>query len=253
MTQDDTQLIGLARKSDVQAIETLINRRTRPYGITTKVSINGDCLKILLESQEIPEKEVQSSYARSFLTSLKIPGIYRVKLYGRKQGDEIPDWNTEFEIVEPALQPPQTVSKPSTPIRITKTKTKSSSKFSSYFHFPSSNSNTSQQQKIAKSKAYEYGIAGAILGFIISLPSVWAALQMLKLQGGGDFSMGYIIGIGVVVFIGYLSGFGQGLTQFDVNCPQCDHKFILLASGGNCPACNAGLYLDNQGDCQVRP
>lgn len=75
---------------------------------------------------------------------------------------------------------------------------------------------------------------------------------MFQLQGGGDFIIGYVIGIGVVVFIGYLSGFGQGLTQFEVNCASCKHKFILPASGSNCPACNAGLYLDERGDCQVR-
>lgn len=44
-------------------------------------------------------------------------------------------------------------------------------------------SSTLEQRKIAKSKAYEYGIGGAILGFIVSLPSVWAALQILQIQG----------------------------------------------------------------------
>jgi hypothetical protein len=259
MTQDDSKLIGLARKGDLQAIAALINRRTQPKGITTKVSINGDCLQLLLEAQEPPEQQALASFARSFLTSLRIPGIYRVKLYGRKQGEEIPAWNTEFETVEPALQPPQTASKPaiasiksSTPVGIATKTTKSSSKFGSSFQLSSSIPRTPEQQKIAKSKAYEYGIAGAVLGFIISLPSVWAALQMLQLQGGGDFAMGYIIGIGVVVFIGYLSGFSQGLTQFEVNCPGCEHKFILLASGGDCPACNGRLYLDDRGDCKVR-
>jgi hypothetical protein len=259
MTQDDSKLIGLARKGDVQAIAALINRRTHPKGITTKVSINGDCLKLLLESQENPEQQVLASFARSLLMSLRIPGIYRVKLYGRKQGEEIPAWNTEFEIVEPALQTPQTVSKPaiasiksSMPVGIATKTTKSSSKFSGSFQLSSSIPKTPEQQKISKSKACEYGIAGAVLGFIISLPSVWAAFQMLQLQGGSNFSMGYIIGIGVVVFIGYLSGFSQGLTQFEVNCPGCEHKFILSASGDNCLACNARLYLDDRGDCKVR-
>lgn len=259
MTQDDSKLIGLARKGDVQAIATLINRRTQFKGISTKVSINGDCLQLLLEAQEPPEQQVLTSFARSLLTSLRIPGIYRVKLYARKQGEEIPAWNTEFETVEPTLQPPQTVSKPviasvnsSTPLGIATKITKSSPKFGGSFQLSSSIPKTPEQQKIAKSKAYEYGIAGAVLGFIISLPSVWAALQMLQLQGGSDFAMGYVIGIGVVVFIGYLSGFSQGLTQFEVNCPGCKHKFVLSASGGNCPACNAGLYLDDRGDCQVR-
>ena len=261
MTQPDNALIGLARKGDVQAITTLINRRTQPKGITTKVSIKSDCLQLLLESREAPEQQAVAIFTRNLLTSLKISGVCRVKLYGRKQGDEFPAWNTEFEIV--TQNPDQTTSplsrststsvKPiSTSIKPNTASTKSSSKFGGSFQLSSSLPKTPEQQKIAKSKAYEYGIAGAVLGFIISLPSVWAALQMLQIQGGGDFTMGYVIGIGVVVFIGYLSGFSQGLTQFGIACPNCDHQFILPGSGGNCPACSTGLYIDELGDCQVK-
>ena len=255
----DSKLIGLARKGDVQAITTLINGRTQQKGITTKVSINGDCLQLLFEAKVRPEQEVLASYTRNLLKSLRIPGIYRVNLYGREQGEEIPVWNTEFETVEPTLQSPQIASKPamsamksSKPVGIATKTTKPSSKLGGSFQLASSIPNTPEQQKIAKSKAYEYGISGAILGFVISLPSVWAAFQMLQIQGGSNFTMGYVIGTGVVVFIGYLSGFSQGLTQFEVNCLECGHKFILSASSGNCPACNAGLYIDNLGDCKVR-
>lgn len=67
-----------------------------------------------------------------------------------------------------------------------------------------------------------------------------------------DFTMLYVIGIGVVVVIGYLSGFGQGLKQFSVNCPNCDHKFSLEDPGGDCPACGVGLYIDDHGDCKQK-
>ena len=111
---------------------------------------------------------------------------------------------------------------------------------------------TPQQRKIARSQAYASGISGAIVGLIISLPSVWAALQMLNIAGGGDFFWGYLIGIMVVAFVGYLSGFGQGLQQFQVSCVNCNHKFILQDPGGNCPACGTGLYLDENGECKKK-
>jgi len=261
MTQPDNTLIERARNGDVQAIATIINRRTQPKGVTTKVLIKGDCLQLLLESQEAPDQQAVATFARNLLTSLNISGVCRVKLYGRKKGDEFPAWNIEFEIVRqnsdqtasPSSQSSSTLVKPvSTPIKTNTTSIKSSSKFGGSFQLSSSLPKTPEQQKIAKSKAYEYGIAGAVLGLIISLPSVWAALQMLQIEGGGDFTMGYVIGIGVVVFIGYLSGFSQGSIQFGVDCPNCEHKFILSGSGGNCPACNAGLYIDERGNCQVR-
>ena len=53
----DSQLIGLARKGDVQAITTLTNARTQQKGITTKVSINGDCLQLLFEAKVPPSKK----------------------------------------------------------------------------------------------------------------------------------------------------------------------------------------------------
>lgn len=181
MTQADSKLIALARKGDVQAITTLINSRTQPKGITAKVAIKGDCLQLLLEAQEVPEQQALASLSRSLLTSLKISGIHRVKLYGRRKGDEFPAWNTEFETVEKTpLQPNSVSTKPvsapskptSTPARIVSASAKSTSKFGSFFQLSSSLSKTPEQQKISKSKAYEYGNAGAVLGFIISLPSV---------------------------------------------------------------------------------
>lgn len=253
MTESNSTLAKLANKGDVQAITTLINRYVQSKGITAKVAIKGDCLQVLLEAQEAPEQQALTNFARRILTTLKINGIYRVNLYGRKTGDEFPEWNIQFEIV--AQTPDQPVS---TPIKLALTPTEPTSKLGGSFGL-SSNSpqtpqtpQTPQQEKIAKSKALEYGIAGAVFGLIISFPSVWAAFQMFQIQGGGNFTTGYVIGICVVVFIGYLSGFSQGFIQFGVKCPSCNHNFILSASGGNCPACSTGLYIDERGDCQVK-
>ncbi|WP_068820453.1 hypothetical protein [Phormidesmis priestleyi] len=259
MSQPDSALVGRARQGDVQAIATLFNQRTQPKGVTTKVAIKGDCLQLLLASQDAPPQQTTTTFVRSTLTKLKISGVHRVKLYGQKQGDDFPAWNTEFEIVEPdSSQTSPHAETSTTPITIPKPiqtnaiVNKQKSLLGDSFRISSAVPKTSEQQKISKSMAYEYGIGGAILGLLFSLPSVWAALKMFQIEGGGDFVMIYVIGIGVVVLVGYLSGFGQGLTQFGIACSQCSHKFVLPVSGGNCPACSTGLYIDGLGDCQVK-
>ena len=261
MTQSDQTIIGLARKGDVSSITTIVNRRTHPKGINTRASIKGDCLQLLLESQEVPKQQEIVTLIQSLLVSLKISNVHRVKLYGRKKGEKLPEWNVEFEVVgyssdqtpSSSRSTPRVSTKSvSTVIKPTVVSTKSNLNFGGSFQLSSSLPQTPEQQKISRSKAYEYGIGGAIFGLIVSLPSVWAAFQMLQIQGGGGFSTGYIIGVCVVVFIGYLSGFSQGLTQFSVDCPNCEHKFILSSSNPNCPACSAGLYVDEHGNCQMK-
>jgi len=110
---------------------------------------------------------------------------------------------------------------------------------------------TPEQKKLEKSRAAEFGLSGAVMGFIISIPSMWATLQMLNLSGGGSFAIGYIIGIVVIVFVGYVSGYSQGAIRFQVTCPNCRHKFEMFASA-SCPACGTGLYIDENGNCKGR-
>lgn len=261
MSNSQPNPLELAKQGDPEAIATLMNRTLQPKGITAKAILQNRCLEVSLESSsQIPEKQTSSSFVRSGLIRLKPQCIERVKIYGKQTGKDIPSWTTEFEIVAQD-NPFLPLEQPSNPlITTTEPREQKSSKTTqnTSFRLASNLTNTPNslqspaQKKIAKSKAYEYAISGAVLGFIISLPSVWAAIQMLQLQGGGDFFMTYIIGIIVVVFISYLSGFGQGFNQFDVNCPHCSHKFILSDPGGNCPACGTGLYIDTDGDCRVK-
>jgi hypothetical protein len=111
---------------------------------------------------------------------------------------------------------------------------------------------TTVQKKIAKSQANLMGATGAVVGLIISLPSMWAATQTLKFQAilGIDLFTEYAIGICVVMFIGFLSGFGKGASIFQVDCPSCGHKHQVTDPGGACPACNTALYIDAEGNCQ---
>ena len=143
------------------------------------MAIKGDCLQLLLASQNAPAQQATTTFVRDSLIKLKIFGVHRVKLYGQKQGDDFPAWNTEFEIVEPDSSQTSSHAEISTtpittlkPIQTNAIVTKQKSLLGDSFRLSSAVPKTSEQQKIYRSKAYEYGIGGAILGLLISLPSV---------------------------------------------------------------------------------
>ena len=225
--------VELARQRDPKAIANLLNSRTSPLNTTTKISLKGDVLQLLLESSEEPDREKLLPIVQGFLVRLKVVGVERVRVYGRKQGDEVPSWTSEFEIVE---------IQETTPTPVVPQKKIQSFRLSGAAEaLPK----TPQQERIAKSKAIAFGISGAVFGVILSLPMIWAAFQMPSGLG-----LGYFVGVSVVVVIGYLSAFGRGLKLFDVQCPSCSHAFEISGTGGDCPACREKLFIDDRGDCQ---
>ena len=227
--------VELARQRDPKAIANLLNSRTMPLNTTTKISLKGDVLQLLLESSDEPDREKLLPIVRGVLVKLKIGGVERVRVYGRSLGQEVPEWTSEFEIVE--TQDP--IIHPVVPQK----KIQSFKLTGAAEALPK----TPQQERIAKSKAIGFGISGAVLGIIISLPMIWTAFQMPSILGLGPI---YFIGVGVVVAIGYLSGFGRGLNLFDVQCPSCSHAFEISGAGGECPACRERLFIDDRGNCQ---
>ena len=227
--------IELARQRDIKSIANLLNSRTTPLNTTTKVSLKGDVLQLLMESPEDVDRERLIPIVQGFLVKLRIVGVERVRVYGRSIGQDVPEWTSEFEIIEtqdltpPPIVPPKQVQS----FRLTGA--------------AESLPKTPHQERISKSNAIGFGISGAIVGVLISLPMIWTAFQMPSILGLGPL---YFIGVGVVVAIGYLSGFSQGLKLFDVQCPSCSHTFQLSGDGGECPACRERLFIGDRGDCQ---
>lgn len=101
MTQID--LLKLAKQGDPKAIAALINRKLQPKGINAKASVKNGCLQIMLESAQSLNREVLASAIRNSLLNLGIESIQKVKIYGRRTGEEIPEWHEEFEIVTQKL------------------------------------------------------------------------------------------------------------------------------------------------------
>lgn len=255
MTQSN--ILEQAKQGNPEAIAVLLNRHLQPKGISVKTAQQDRCLQIMVEAAQVPNQQAVVTFIYQGITKLGTTSIERIKIYGRKAGDDFPAWNQEFELI--ARPEPQQSTEPVTnnnPGVFIGAKPQSrvnpQPKHNTNIFSQSVTAQTPAQKKLAKSKAYEYGSAGIVLGLIFALPSVWGAFQMLQISGGDSFFWGYVFGIGFVACIGYLSGVGQGMNLFDVVCPGCTHKFTLHAPTADCPSCRTSLYIDEEGDCQIR-
>lgn len=98
MTQPN--LLELAKQGNAKAIAALMNRKLKAKDITAKAVLKEGCLQVVLESQQIPDREASVGFVRQGLTNLKPASIPRVKVYGRKTGENTPAWREEFELIE---------------------------------------------------------------------------------------------------------------------------------------------------------
>jgi DNA-directed RNA polymerase subunit RPC12/RpoP len=94
VTQD---LLAVAKQGDAHAIARLINRSLQPKGITAKVVLRDGCLKVMLESESIPDRQI-AEYVYRGIDKLDVPSIQRLAVFGRQTGDEFPAWTEEFNL-----------------------------------------------------------------------------------------------------------------------------------------------------------
>ena len=224
--------VELARQRDPKSIANLLNARTLPLNTTTKISLKGDVLQLLLESSEEPDRDRLLPIVQGFLVKLKIVGVDRVRVYGRSRGQDVPEWTSEFEIVG---------TQESTPAPAVPQKKIKSFQLTEAGTIPK----TPLQERIANSKVSDSSLSGVIVGLIVSSPMLWGACY-----GPMDFRPAYFLSAGFIITICYISGLSQGLNLFSVKCPSCSHPFRLSGDGGECPACKEKLIIDDRGNCQ---
>ncbi|MDF5732813.1 MAG: hypothetical protein PUP92_33680 [Rhizonema sp. PD38] len=87
----------LASQGNIVAITTILNQSIQQDNINIKVSLKNNCLQIILESKQVPDKTISVPKMYRELLGLKLEFIKNVKVYGRKIGEEFPDWCEEFE------------------------------------------------------------------------------------------------------------------------------------------------------------
>ncbi len=89
----------LARQGDPKAIEAAINHQLKPRGITAEVMRDNGCLHVMMEGEQVPHHQsALVTFIRKGMDKLDVVSIYRIKIYGRQFGEDLPVWEEEIQI-----------------------------------------------------------------------------------------------------------------------------------------------------------
>ncbi|MEO1593545.1 MAG: hypothetical protein AAFU71_19985 [Cyanobacteria bacterium J06632_22] len=86
-----TTLNKLSRQGDATAIATVMNRAFQPHGISVKVKIKADRLKILLEAQQVPNRQRFVPLVAKGIKTVPLNDC-KVYVYGRQRGSATIAW-----------------------------------------------------------------------------------------------------------------------------------------------------------------
>ncbi|MFQ3616453.1 MAG: hypothetical protein SNJ57_12360 [Cyanobacteriota bacterium] len=98
-----TNLLELAKQGDPQAIATLMNRSLQPRGMTALVSRQGNCLYVLLQAEQVPNRQVLTAFVQNGISNLGVSSIQLVKISGQQFGMAEPAWTQDLQIDTPDL------------------------------------------------------------------------------------------------------------------------------------------------------
>ena len=94
----------LAKQGDPQAIASWLNSQLQSEGIAASAHLDGDCLDIILEAEQVPREHILVDFVRSQLTDLQPDSIHQVKIEGREIGEIVPAWIQEFSLENSTLE-----------------------------------------------------------------------------------------------------------------------------------------------------
>jgi hypothetical protein len=97
----------LAKQGNPQAIASLLDSQLQSEGITTAVNLNGDCLDVILDAEQIPTQDRLVEVVRSKLTDLQTDSIRKVKIEAREKGEIAVSWSREFSLDSSILDFPK--------------------------------------------------------------------------------------------------------------------------------------------------
>ncbi|MEO6863186.1 MAG: hypothetical protein ABI180_16880 [Microcoleus sp.] len=94
----------LAKQGNPQAIASWLNSQLQSEGIAASGYLDGDCLDIILEAEQVPIEHILVDFVRSQLTDLQPDSIQKVKVEGRESGEIVPAWIQEFSLENSTLE-----------------------------------------------------------------------------------------------------------------------------------------------------
>lgn len=107
MMQPDSR--QLAQQGDPVAIARLLNANLQPQGVTAKVLLREQRLKILLSAERLLDQDAYVQVIQQQIDELAVSSIAAVKIYSQQIGTEFPDWTFELtpaSYVAPAAPDP---------------------------------------------------------------------------------------------------------------------------------------------------
>ncbi|MEG5048761.1 hypothetical protein [Microcoleus sp. B4-C1] len=89
----------LAKQGDIAtAIASWLNSQLQSEGITASANLDGDCLDVILEAEQVPKEDTLVDFVRTELTNLQPDSIRKVKVEGRQSGQIAAAWSHEFSL-----------------------------------------------------------------------------------------------------------------------------------------------------------
>ena len=165
MAIESTGAMAAAKAGDPRAIAALINRSLAVKGITAKVSAKHQSLSVFLEAETLPEKEAIAPFIQKGINSLSLTAIQNVKVYGRCKGNDMPDWQYQFQLDTYVEPPAEVVAVEVVPPRVAKLKTV-----------------RAQPSKVSKQKKLKLAINPVVIcisvgvGVLLLTTSLWVGL-----------------------------------------------------------------------------
>ncbi|MEG3958063.1 hypothetical protein [Microcoleus sp. herbarium2] len=80
------------------AIASCLNSQLQSEGITASANLDGDCLDVILEAEQVPIEDTLVDFVRTELTNLQPDSIRKVKVEGRESGQIAAAWSQEFSL-----------------------------------------------------------------------------------------------------------------------------------------------------------
>ncbi|MEG4488749.1 hypothetical protein [Microcoleus sp. D2_18a_B4] len=88
----------LAKQGNPQAIASWLESQLQSEGITASANLDGDCLDVILEAEQVPIEDTLVDLVRTELTNLQPDSIRKVKVEGRESGQIAAAWSQEFSL-----------------------------------------------------------------------------------------------------------------------------------------------------------
>ncbi|MEG3919644.1 MULTISPECIES: hypothetical protein [unclassified Microcoleus] len=87
------------------AIASWLNSQLQSEGITASANLDGDCLDVILEAEQVPIENTLVDFVRTELTNLQPDSIRKVKVEGRESGQIAAAWSQEFSLDNSTFEP----------------------------------------------------------------------------------------------------------------------------------------------------